>query len=80
MICNANPIYPARLRMSQRRISEVQVSETLLSPDQLLEGEQGEMIAVKYYGVRELRVVFLDVDEITIKVITVIKTGIKSNG
>ncbi len=70
----------ARLRMSQRRISEVQVSETLLSPDQLLEGEQGEMIAVKYYGVRELRVVFLDVDEITIKVITVIKTGIKSNG
>ncbi len=70
----------ARLRMSQRRISEVQVSETLLSPDQLLEGEQGEMIAVKYYGVRELRVVFLDVDEITIKVIAVIKTGIKSNG
>lgn len=68
----------ARQRMYQRGITEEDVSEVLTSPDQLLQGEQGEMIAVKYFGIRELRVIFIDIDEVVVKVITVIKTRIRN--
>jgi hypothetical protein len=43
--------------MRQRRISEVEVIETLEAPDDILPGDEREDIAVKKSGVREILVV-----------------------
>lgn len=63
----------ARLRMIQRKVSESQIAETLESPDELLAGDSGEAIAIKRFGVREVRVVYRETDDGSFLVFTVIK-------
>ena len=63
----------ARKRMATRRISENDVRETLLSPDEIRTGDAGEEIAVRYLGNRELRVVFEAVAEDQVVVITTMR-------
>jgi len=67
----------ARQRMAQRNIREEQVSETLESPDEILQGDRLEMIAVRAYGVREIRIVYEEADEDTIIIYTVIQSRIR---
>ena len=63
----------AKLRMIQRKISADQVAETLESPDELIAGDSGEELAVKRFGVREVRVVYRETDDGSFLVYTVIK-------
>jgi len=63
--------------MAQRNIREEQVSETLESPDEILQGDRLEMIAVRAYGVREIRIVYEEADEDTIIIYTVIQSRIR---
>ena len=58
----------AKQRMIQRKVSADQVAETLESPDELISGENGEEIAVKRFGARDVRVVYkkTDVDSFVI--------------
>jgi len=67
----------ARKRMQQRGISAAEVEETLEFPDEILSGDNGEEIAVKQYGNRELRVVFAATTAETVLIYTVIKPKIK---
>lgn len=67
----------ARQRMAQRNIRDEQVSETLESPDEILQGDRLEMIAVRAYGVREIRIVYEEADEDTIIIYTVIQSRIR---
>lgn len=48
----------AKQRMAQRKISSEEVIETLETPDNILPGDNGEEIAIKQYGNREVRVVY----------------------
>ncbi len=48
----------ARQRMLQRQVSLEQVIETIESPDDVTIGENGETIALKNYGNREVRVAY----------------------
>ena len=59
--------------MMQRKISADQVAETLESPDELIAGDSGEELAVKRFGVREVRVVYRETDDGSFLVYTVIK-------
>ena len=63
----------AKLRMIQRKVSVDQVAETLESPDELIAGDSGEEVAVKRFGVREVRVVYRETDDGSFLVYTVIK-------
>ena len=63
----------AKQRMIQRKISADQVAETLESPDELIAGDSGEEIAIKRFGVREVRVVYRETDDGSFLVYTVIK-------
>ena len=63
----------ARLRMAQRKISAAQVRTTLDAPDELMTGELDELIAVRRYGNREIRVVYEQVDPNIVVIYTVIK-------
>ena len=63
----------AKQRMIQRKISTDQVVETLESPDELIAGDSGEEIAVKRFGVREVRVVYRETDVEGFVVYTVMK-------
>ncbi len=63
----------ARRRMAQRRISEVEVTETLEAPDEILPGDEHEEIAVKQFGAREVRVVYEEVGGEAVVVITVMQ-------
>lgn len=67
----------ARQRMAQRNIRDEQVIETLESPDEILQGDRLEMIAVRAYGVREIRIVYEEADEDTIIIYTVIQSRIR---
>jgi hypothetical protein len=67
----------AKQRMSQRRVSEDQVAETLASPDKLIPGESGEEIAVKRFGAREVRIVYRETDEGSILIYTVMKPHVR---
>ncbi len=51
----------ARRRMAQRGISEAEVAETLEAPDDILQGDEQEEIAVKQLGARVVRVVYEEV-------------------
>jgi hypothetical protein len=66
----------AQQRMVQRKITQKQVEETLDSPDELMFGEQGEEISIKHFGVREVRVVYQEIDD-RIVVYTVIRKIIR---
>jgi hypothetical protein len=63
----------AKQRMIQRKVSADQVAETLETPDELIAGDSGEEIAIKRFGVRELRVVYRETDDGSFLVYTVIK-------
>ena len=67
----------ARQRMAQRNIRDEQVIETLESPDEILQGDRLEMIAVRAYGVREIRIVYEEADADTIIIYTVIQSRIR---
>lgn len=66
----------ARQRMQQRNVTETEVEETLAWPDEIHPGDNGEEIALKQYGNRELRVVFEAAGADTVVVITVVKSKI----
>jgi hypothetical protein len=63
----------ARQRMIQRKVDAGQVAETLESPDELIPGESGEVIAVKRFGAREVRVVYTETDADGFLIYTVLK-------
>ena len=69
----------AKQRMMQRRVSEEQVNETLASPDEVLLGETGEEIAIRRFGVREVRVVYQETN-VGFVVYTVMKPRIQMTG
>lgn len=54
-----------------------QVVETIESPDQILPGDNGEEIAIKKYGDREIRVVYEETDVDRIVIYTVMKSRIR---
>ena len=68
--------YHAKQRMIQRNVSADQVAETLDSPDELIPGESGELVAIKRYGTREVQVVYRETDAGSLIVLTVMKPRI----
>lgn len=66
----------AKQRMRQRKVRQEQVTDTLQDPDDLIEGDFGELIAIKRYGPREVRVVYGHTDSGTIVIYTVINPRI----
>lgn len=69
----------ARLRMAQRKVSEEQVVETLESPDDIVLGDGGEEIAVRRFGVREVRVVYEAVDANDYLIYTVVRQRVRDD-
>jgi hypothetical protein len=66
----------ARQRMQQRKVSTEQVLETLEAPDDVLAGDRDELIAIRRYGIHEIRVVYTESDRNTMVIYTVIKVKI----
>lgn len=66
--------------MIQRRISEQDALDTVESPDDVIIGEMGEMIAIRRHLRDEIRVVYEDNPDGVIVVITVIRTRISEQG
>jgi hypothetical protein len=62
--------------MTQRKVTPEQVEEVLAWPDDTLIGEQDEEIAIKQFGVREIRVVYGNIDDVVI-VYTVISKRLR---
>jgi hypothetical protein len=67
----------AKQRRAQRKISLEQVIEAIELPDEILPGDNGEEIAIKRYGNREVRVVYEETDVDRIVVYTVMKPRIR---
>ncbi len=65
--------YHARQRMAQRGISEAEVVETLEAPDDILQGDEQEEIAVKQFSTREVRVVYEEMGGEAVVVYTVMQ-------
>ena len=63
----------AQQRMIQRKVSAEQVAETLESPDDVILGDGGEEIAVKQFGVREVRLVYQELDADSFVIYTDVK-------
>ena len=61
----------ARQRMRERRIQPEEVVLTLAAPDNVTYGEDGELIAIKPIGRRQISVVFVESEDVT-RIITVI--------
>jgi len=70
----------AEQRMKQRKVSPEQVAETLEAPDDVLPGDNGEEIAIRRYGVREVHIVYEEVDVDTVAVYTVMKPRVHIRG
>jgi len=68
----------ARQRMKQRKVEPKQVEETLETPDDLLPGDNGEEIAIKQYGNREVRVVYEETSPDTVVIYTVMKPRVRN--
>jgi hypothetical protein len=66
----------ARQRMIQRKVSPGQVVEAIESPDEILPGDNGEEIAIRRYGTREVRVVYEEIGVDTVVVYTVMKSRV----
>lgn len=62
----------ARQRMQQRGVTTAEVEETLEFPDEIRPGDNGEEIAVKQFGNRELRIVFATTTPDAVLIYTVI--------
>jgi len=67
----------ARQRMRQRKVTELQVEETLTKPDEIETGDNGGDIAIRRYGEREVRVVYGEPEQDTYVIYTVIKPRIQ---
>lgn len=67
----------AEQRMIHRKVSPEQVVETIESPDEILPGDNGEEIAIRRYGARELRVVYEEIEADTVVVYTVMKPRVR---
>jgi hypothetical protein len=63
--------------MKQRNVDPNQVEETLEFPDEIMPGDNGEEIAIKQYGNREVRVVYEQTGAETIVIYTVMKPKVK---
>jgi hypothetical protein len=73
--------YHAKKRMGQRKVTSEQVEEVLAWPDDTLPGEWNEEIAIKRFGVREVKVVYEeDSDRDVVVVYTVISRRLKGRG
>jgi hypothetical protein len=66
----------AKQRMIQRKVSSEQVIEVIESPDEILPGDNGEEIAIRRYGTREVRVVYEEIGVDTVVVYTVMKSRV----
>ena len=64
-------------RMAQRKIAAEQVLETLETPDEILPGDNGEEIAIKRFGNREIRVVYEETAPNRIVIYTVMKPKVR---
>lgn len=64
-------------RMNQRGVTEAQVIDALEWPDEITSGDRNEELAIKRYGVRELRVVFEEIEPDTYLIYTVIKPKVE---
>ncbi|MDP2212124.1 MAG: DUF4258 domain-containing protein [Candidatus Aquicultor sp.] len=60
----------ARKRLRERDIKLTQIKETVLGPDKWFYGEEEEINAIKDFGKRKLRVVYMPEPK-SVKVITV---------
>ncbi len=67
----------ARQRMKQRKVEPEQVEETLEMPDEIRPGDNGEEIAIKQYGNREVRVVYEETDADTVVIYTVMNPRVR---
>ena len=63
--------------MAERKISPEQVVETIEFPDEILPGDNGEEMAIKRCGNREVRVVYEETDVDRIVVYTVMRPRIR---
>jgi hypothetical protein len=63
--------------MAQRKIRQEQVVETIETPDEILPGDNGEEIAIRGYGNREIRVVYEEMDDDTVVVYTVMRPRVR---
>jgi len=66
-----------RIRMSERGVTESIIQATVESPDEILHGDEGEEIALRRYGSRELRVIFRQLRTDDILVITVMQHKVR---
>jgi len=67
----------AKQRMEQRKVEPEQVEETLEMPDEIVPGDNGEEIAIKRYGNREVRVVYEETGADTVVIYTVMKPRVR---
>lgn len=63
----------ARQRMRQRKISEAEIVEALETPDDILEGDEQEEIAVKQFSTCEILVVYEETDDGIVVIYTVMR-------
>ncbi len=66
--------------MAQRGVSAEQVEETLEAPDELLEGDEGELIAVREGLAYVIKVAYGEIDHGVLLIYTVIKSRIRHHG
>lgn len=64
----------ARQRMAQRKVTAAEVRETFESPDEIIPGSNGDEIAIKRFGPRDVRVVYEEVADNVFIVYTVMKS------
>jgi hypothetical protein len=64
-------------RMNERGVTEAQVIDALEWPDEITPGDRNEEMALKRFGVRELRVVFEEIEPDTYLIYTVIKPKVE---
>jgi hypothetical protein len=70
----------ARQRMQQRRITEDEVIDVLETPDEILDGDMGEAIAVQWLLDDELRVVYQERADDSYLVITIFRGKLSEQG
>ena len=71
-----HPLHPPCPTTNASKKSHEEVAETLESPDELLPGDHGGHMAIKRYGNREVRVVYVETEAETFLIYTVMKPRI----
>lgn len=69
----------AHQRMKQRKVTHEQVELTLAEPDEIELGDNGEDIARKQFGGREVWVVYETIDDETYRIFTVMRPRVRSS-